>query len=291
MMRGRWGWLVGLVVGVVLWAGQAHAQGMWQYQEEEVRHYFRGFDELRWSGWGSAQAKVEPVILQLMEDTGEVFRVVPGHGFQRGQAHSGGWIILDFSLAQGPREVLAFWLAREWAHEHLGHPPSLYRPFGASWRAMPLPNADEDLADLWAAAFLKRHGYDIEPVVDELLSLPIPPDPARSAPKRRAAAVRAAYDAVTRDPGEVEPAMCDALCPGVCEEMCPSECSAMCPGTCPGSCPSMCDGWCPGPLGPVPCGVPCMAPCLQSCMVPCTQPCVAPCQRPCMVPCKKPCLP
>lgn len=288
-MRGLWGWVVVLVVA--LWAGQAHAQGMWQYQEDEARHYFRGFDELRWAGWGTTQAKVEPIILQLMEDTGEVFRVVPGQGFLKGQAHSGGWIVIDLSVAHGPREVLAFWLAREWAHEHLGHPPSLYRPFGAAWRSMPLPNSDEDLADLWAAAFLKRRGYDIEPVIEELLSLPLPPDPARSTPKRRAAAVREAYDAVLQDPGEVEPAMCDALCPGVCEEMCPSECSAMCPGTCPGSCPSMCDGWCPGPLGPVPCGVPCMAPCLQSCMVPCTQPCVAPCQRPCMVPCKKPCLP
>ena len=170
------------------------AKEPWEWHQEEVNRYFAGWNEIYMNGWGRLNDKVNKIVRKLVNDTGKVFRVVPGQTFQVGQAHVGGWIILDLSTATKNEDVLAFWLAHEWAHEHLGHVPNLYKPHGKNWTYRKSSTADEDEADEWAGGFLARNGYSLDNVVNELKSLPnSPADKTHSDGLTRAKTVIAAY--------------------------------------------------------------------------------------------------
>jgi hypothetical protein len=173
------------------------AQTPWEWNYQETQDYFRGMQEIQMNGWGATNARVHTVIRKLIVDTGKTFHVVPGQQFTIGQAHNGGWIILDISTTQKGDDVLAFWLAHEWAHEHLGHAANIYQPVGDPWRYRPLPSSDEDAADVWAGGFAARHGYALAPILADLRRQPADPSGAHSPGAVRAENVKAAYEAET----------------------------------------------------------------------------------------------
>lgn len=189
--------LMAILVWVLFYSSSASCLSPWEYSEQETRNYLKGMQEIQWKGWGSVQSKVLPIIQRLINDTGEVYNVVPGQTFAKGVAHAGGWIILDISTTQETTSVLAFWLAHEWAHEHLGHQPNWYKPDGNPWRYRPLPSSDEDTADIWAGKFLARHYYQLEPVLTALRATPNLGTPGYSSPESRAANVRRGYRAAS----------------------------------------------------------------------------------------------
>lgn len=168
----------------------------WQWQQEEVARYFAGMTAIQLRGWGELAQKVNPIIFELVQYSGMAFRVVPAQTFNIGQAHVGGWILLDLSTATRPRDELAFWLAHEWGHEALGHQPNFYLPAGNPWRIRMTPTADEDAADQWAGAFVCAAGYDIGAVTAALRRLPrVHADQAHSNGEERARYALAGYAA------------------------------------------------------------------------------------------------
>lgn len=171
------------------------AQEPWQWQQEEVARYFSGLNEIQTTGWGRLEAKVNTVIRQLIEDTDEIYKVVPGQTFSIGQAHVGGWIILDISTATKDQDILAFWLAHEWAHQHLGHQANIYNPQENIWKFRKTATEEEDAADEWAGGFLARYDYPIENVLKELNNLPdLHGDFAHSDGEQRGQIVASAYE-------------------------------------------------------------------------------------------------
>lgn len=144
----------------------------WDFDQKETLAYFEGMHELQTTGWGSLNSRVTKVTTQLVKYSGQVFKVVPGQTFQWGQAHAGGWIILDISSVSSPEPILAFRLAHEWGHEALGHQPNWYHPAGKQWTFRPSNTTAEDEADAYAGRFLARFGYPLDPVISELKSLP-----------------------------------------------------------------------------------------------------------------------
>lgn len=169
----------------------------WEYQQQETARYFRGLASVQTQGWGPINARVLAVEQQLIDYSGKVFRVVPGQSFQWGQAHAGGWIILDISSASAEKPILAFRLAHEWGHEALGHQPNIYQPSGSPWRFRATPTADEDAADEYAGKFLATYHYDLDSVTSYLRSLPaMPGDFQHSDGPRRARIVETAYESV-----------------------------------------------------------------------------------------------
>lgn len=179
----------------------------WEWQRAEVARFFRGVQKVQLEGWGPLNAKVLGVAKKLVDYSGMVFPVVPAQTFTIGQAHAGGWILLDLSTAMRPKDELAFWLAHEWGHEALGHQPNFYRPVGEPWRSRETPTADEDAADFYAGGFICKGRYDIAKVIASLRKLPhAHGDTAHSDGRKRARTALAGYeDRGCTPPTDVEP--------------------------------------------------------------------------------------
>jgi len=193
---------VASVCGVVVfvWALQlqhpSSAQPMspWQWKQQEVEDFFRGATEVQFNGWQRLNAKVMAVVRQLVVHSGMVFRVVPAQTGNIGQAHNGGWILLDLSIVASSDKHMEFWLAHEWGHEALGHAANYVHPYGKPWTFAANSTKNEDDADAYAANFLCKAGYSVEPVLAMLESLPeSPPEDNHSTGTLRARTVARAY--------------------------------------------------------------------------------------------------
>ena len=231
----------------------------WEWQQEEVSRYFSGLHEIQMQGWGRLNYKVNSVVQQLILDTNEVYRVIPGQTFSIGQAHMGGWIILDISTATKDQDILAFWLAHEWAHQHLGHQANIYNPQGNIWRFRKTPTADEDAADAWAGGFLARNGYPVKKVLNHLNDLPhAHGDYAHSDGGRRAKIVAKTYSRYARQDVQfgTETKRCETVTYKCRHQAHPAgdqvQCSHIVPAHPRGDL-YPCQHPCPGPFGAVPC--------------------------------------
>jgi hypothetical protein len=168
----------------------------WEWRRQEVADYFAGAREVQLSGWGRLNAKVQKIVDKLIHHSGMVFRVVPAQTGAAGQAHNGGWILLDLSIVVNDSKRPEFWLAHEWGHEALGHAANYVHPTGRprSWQFNPSSTADEDSADEYAGAFLCAEGYAIDPVAAMLRTLPVSPrGDVHSTGEKRAKTVVDAY--------------------------------------------------------------------------------------------------
>jgi hypothetical protein len=109
-----------------------------------------------------------------------------------GLAMPGGYIVLDISVAAKPEAVRAFWLAHEWGHHVLGHGSNL--AVNGSQNIFSLFNTKkEDEADRYAGCFLATAGYELEPVLEAIRSMPDSTDMTHSASDVRAMNVAEAY--------------------------------------------------------------------------------------------------
>ena len=147
---------------------------------------------------GAVQAMVARIHRQLRRHSGKSFPVYPYQTNQIGRALPGGAILIDLSTLGKPPEVVAFWLAHEWAHQDLGHTPNIFSHPSQSYRAWQrqalYPTANEDDADVYAGRFLAEYGYDIARVLRSLCRLPSSPyDQTHSTGPQRALNVARAY--------------------------------------------------------------------------------------------------
>lgn len=165
----------------------------WQYNQKEAASYFSGLENVQLSGWGGLENKVDPVIAQLVEYSGESYKVIGVQTNQWGLAYAGGYILFDISSAASSKPILAFRLAHEWGHQVLGHQPNLYHPDGGGWKYRVNSAATEDAADNYAGHFLAKYGYSLDEVVAELNSMPVSNDKSHSDGKSRAKTVANAY--------------------------------------------------------------------------------------------------
>ena len=94
--------------------------------------------------------------------------VTADRSFEWGQAHGNGAVIFDPREKDGDKNLLAYRLAHEWAHEALGQEPTMFSPDGQSYRFRRSTEAEETTADLYAGGFLAEYGYAIEPVCSTL---------------------------------------------------------------------------------------------------------------------------
>lgn len=174
---------------------KASALTPWEYNKIETQSYFEGLNSIQINGWGELNSKVQPIVMQLVQYSNKIFKVVPGQTFQWGQAHAGGWIILDISSASKQESILAFRLSHEWGHEDLGHQPNIYSPQKKQWIFKNGDTREEDEADLYAAKFLAIYNYPIAPVLVDLQSLPASPTgDTHSTGTNRAINVKHAYN-------------------------------------------------------------------------------------------------
>ncbi|MGE0492739.1 MAG: hypothetical protein AB7S38_26235 [Vulcanimicrobiota bacterium] len=163
---------IGVLVFFVLLSssGPCLAQGS-GYELQEWSDYYNGLRNL-----GPNQQEAWEIYQELRQFSGQEFQVVFGQTFRWGEARPGGVIILDVSTMQKPRPIHAYKFAHEWGHQALGHVPNIYNPQGNQWRMRFTHTQDEDEADVYAGRFLAAAGYDVEPVLGYLRSLP--PSPA-----------------------------------------------------------------------------------------------------------------
>lgn len=123
----------------------------------------------------STSSRVQSIWFELVENTGRMYPVFPAQQFSMGQALPNGAILLDLSIAGNEyEEVTAFWLAHEYAHQVLGH-TALHATRLGQWMTAMAGTTQEDAADRWAGVFLSDYGYEIDPVLDFLCSLPAGP--------------------------------------------------------------------------------------------------------------------
>ena len=116
--------------------------------------------------------RVYRIWTQLVSSSGQMYPVWPAQRNNLGQALPNGVILLDLSVAGDDDEsVTAFWLAHEYAHQVLGHPRLSVTMLGQFIVAQGGTRFEDD-ADRWAARFLARNRYEVEPVLDFLCSLP-----------------------------------------------------------------------------------------------------------------------
>lgn len=117
---------------------------------EAELHFEREFqDQLRFlSNPELARQRVIFIRQQLVRHSGKNFQIypVPNTG-NIGVALDGGVILLDGGTLGKPMNVLAFWLAQEWAHHDLSHSrnafgqPDALRFASFQWRSQQWPNA------------------------------------------------------------------------------------------------------------------------------------------------------
>ncbi len=162
-----------------------------------------------WTGVVSANAnpvlsrqKLLRVYSQLLKYSGKNFRVYPYQTNLIGLAKPGGVIMIDISIVGKPVEILAFWLAHEWAHQDLGHAVNRFATpqmtINAMLRRQRFPTSSEDEADIWAARFMARHNYPIAGVLENICRLSKGrPDKSHSSRELRAMNVAAAYNVIT----------------------------------------------------------------------------------------------
>jgi len=160
-----------LTLAVLTSDALAQRQSMTEYQLRELRDAVKGIVLSQ-----EQSSNLWEIYRQLNEYSGELFPIVLGQTFQWGQAHAGGVIIFDRSIAAKPKDVAAFVMAHEYGHQVLGHQPNFYKPFGSVWRFRPSATSDEDAADAWAGEFLARYDYDICAVAKFLERTPRSPN-------------------------------------------------------------------------------------------------------------------
>jgi hypothetical protein len=186
------------VLTVLLHSSLAQPVTAWQWQQQEVADFFAGAAEVRVNGWGRLNAKVNKVVQQLVSYSGMIFRVVPAETGRAGEAHNGGWILLDLSIVVNDSKRVEFWLAHEWGHEALGHSANYVHPTGGSWHFTSSTTGDtsnEDAADEYAGRFLCVAGYPLRPVLNMLTGLPLPAEgDSHSSGLVRARTVTKAYN-------------------------------------------------------------------------------------------------
>lgn len=120
----------------------------------------------------SINQRVYEIWIELVEDTGMMFPVWPAQQNNLGQALPNGVILLDLSVAGDDEEsVTAFWLAHEYGHQVIGHPRLMITQMGQFIVALGGTRIEDD-ADRWAARFLNRNSYDIDPVLEFLCDMP-----------------------------------------------------------------------------------------------------------------------
>jgi hypothetical protein len=144
----------------------------------------------------SANLRVQRIWLKLVSySSGTMFPVVPAQNFTLGQALPSGVILLDVSIAGNKdEEVTAFFLAHEWGHLFHQHPLRLIEAsFQGPYVATIAGKEYEDEADRYGAQFLKAMGYNVNPVLEFLRSIPVMPDAIHGSGAERASNVAAVY--------------------------------------------------------------------------------------------------
>ena len=176
------------LIVALLSAAPAHAQNPDAFWWSEMAGLERSLRD------PSISVRVQEIWRELVAETGQHYPVVPSQRFTLGQALPNGVVLLDLSVAgNAHREVTAFWLAHEYAHQVLDHPRLLVTSLGR-WVAAIGGTAQEDAADRWAARFLSERGYDASPVLEFLCALPShPADRAHSTGAVRARNVAESY--------------------------------------------------------------------------------------------------
>ncbi len=149
-----------------------------------------------------SRQKLLKVYTQLRRFSGKSFRVYPFQTNLIGVAKPGGKIMIDISIVGKPVEILAFWLAHEWAHHDLGHAINRFATprmtINALLRRRRFPTASEDEADVWAARFMALNHYAISGVLEDLCRLRGDrPDKVHSSWEQRALNVAATYNRIT----------------------------------------------------------------------------------------------
>ena len=149
------------------------------------------------------------VASQLVAYSGKFYPVHPVADVET--AIPGGHVGVDVAWLAGAEEILAFGIARGWAHLALGHAPLPFATPGAeinAWRhGLRYVQEQEAVADAWSARFLAEFGYDAAPVLATLCAEP--------SGARRATALADAYEAVV---GLRPPNACEAAPAGQDDE-------------------------------------------------------------------------
>jgi hypothetical protein len=157
------------------------------YFQNQIQNYWRALND------PTTNARVQQIWLDLVSYSGTMRPVIPAQQFNAGQSLPNGIVLLDLSIAGDPDEnVTAFWLAHEYGHQVLGHPQLGATPWG-QYIAMRAGTTNEDAADRWAARFMRAKGYDVEPALDFLCTVPSAPGDSHSTGPRRAANVARAF--------------------------------------------------------------------------------------------------
>lgn len=193
-------WLIAMAIAVALSSKTAEAQSdptaFWQRTNAGL---MRALND------PTTNQRVFGIWLKLVRETGRMFPVMPAQQYTLGQALPTGLILLDLSIAGDyDEEVTAFTLAHEYGHQILGHPQLSVSQVGR-WLAAVGGTSQEDAADRWSGRFLRRAGYDIEPVLSFLCELPGGGrGDSHSSGPRRAANVARAYGGAVEVPCDAE---------------------------------------------------------------------------------------
>ena len=145
------------VIGPLVLDAQSPAQ---EYRLSAWNDYYSGLDEL-----GPTEVRAYPIYEQLREYSAKDFQVVVGRTARWGESHPGGVIVLDAGTLQKPKEIRAFIIAHQWAHEALGHQPNIYALASGATGFRLTPPPEERDADVYAGEFLRHAGYDLGPVL------------------------------------------------------------------------------------------------------------------------------
>ena len=173
-----------------LWASNGHAtdvQELTDFYERQMQSFQRALND------PTVNDRVFTIWEELVEYSGQMYPVFPNQTFSAGQALPSGAILLDVAIAgYEDVEVTAFWLAHEYAHQVMGH-PRLQVALVGSWMAAQSTRRREDQADVWAARFMLKYDYPIEPVLDFLCEMPVVEFDTHSPGPDRAKQVAKAY--------------------------------------------------------------------------------------------------
>jgi hypothetical protein len=168
-----------------------------EFHQSQIDNFYLGIND------PGTRKKVDGIWFDLAQYSYEHYVVVAAQQFTAGQALPSGIILLDVSIAGDPHgDVTRFFLAHEWGHQHYGDPYKSLTLFGPYYLAT-TGTKTEDRADLYATAFMKKRGYDIDRPVEFFCSLPDagPADTHSNGPTR-AKNISSAYwgNAIPDDP-------------------------------------------------------------------------------------------